>query len=105
MNKEIFNVDLLKGEVLKELDNIPEILNLAPDEREILESLTEEMIKELSQLPFLDGIKKQRCLDSIKIAEGALLDIATIKRLQARKAVIMAVESVLTRLVKIVLTL
>ena len=108
ISKSILDRQVLKEEALRELyEALPELISLNDEEREILDQVAENLIIELSQLPFLEKgtIKYKACLQSIKHAKGAMLDVAAIKKLQAQNAILQCIQSVLVRAVKVAIAI
>jgi hypothetical protein len=99
-DKSLFDTAILKEEALKELYMLPEMMKLDKEEKAIVAEVAELILIELAQLPFLEGIQKKNCEASLRHAKGILLDIQTIKKLEAQNVILQAIQSVLTRAVK-----
>jgi len=102
-NKSIFDTAVLKDEALRELyEALPELNSLTNEERQILDAVAENLLVELSQLPFHEkgSLKHKSALMSIKHAKGAMMDVAAIKKLQAHNAILQCIQSVLVRVIK-----
>ena len=103
MSKTIFDLKALRDSALEEMYVVSDLAKLSEEDKQTIKELSELMLVEVGRLPFLEGIEKENALASIRIAKAGMLDIAAIKQLQAEKAFLMALQSVLLKALSVAL--
>jgi len=100
---KLFNTERLTEEALKELYKLPELRRLSCNDRELFEEAVMTHAELLAEIPFLDGIALKNAENDLRHVKGVLMDIKALRAMSGRDAVIMAISSVLTRIIKIAL--
>lgn len=100
-SKSLFDLDVLKEEVLKELYMLPETVEFSPEDSKLAEECTELMLQEWARLPFLEGWDLKNAQATIKHGKAAFGNIAVIKRIDGQQALVYALQSVLMKAVKV----
>lgn len=108
-SKSLLDVEILLEASLKDLRNIPEYFSLTDKQQDILADATQILIEESLRLPFLDGVDRTNCENSIKNAKGIYIDTFVCNARQsieeAKNIGINTIKNVLTVALKAVLPL
>jgi len=74
-NKSLLDIKTILEDSKQDLMNLDQFVALTEKQKIILLDALEIQIKESFRLPHLQGLERQRCENSIKIAKGVFVDV------------------------------